>query len=110
VKPHKKVPETDAIFENVAQVNAAADADPKVLRLSIDSKAKVAIGNLSRGGQARTLEPRQADDHDHYREATLAPFGILDVKGEQLSIYGYQLKPGQVDRTRDWAVVTKKTV
>jgi CheY-like chemotaxis protein len=23
---------------------------------------------------------------------------------------GYQLKPGQVDRTRDWAVVTKKTV
>jgi len=23
---------------------------------------------------------------------------------------GYQLKPGQVVRTRDWAVVTKKTV
>ena len=87
MKPHKKVPETDAIFENVATVNAAADAEPSVLRLSIDSKAKVAIGNLSRGGQSRTLEPRQADDHDHYREATLVPFGILDVKGDQLSIY-----------------------
>ena len=24
--------------------------------------------------------------------------------------YGYQLKPGQVDCSRDWAVVTKKTV
>jgi len=29
----------------------------------------------------------------------------------ELSRYvGYQLKPGQIDRTRDWAVVTKKTV
>ncbi len=93
------MPETEAIFENVAAANAAADADPKVLRLSIDSKAKVAIGNLSRGGGARILEPRQADDHDHYREATLVPFGILDVKGEQLSIYF-----GQSAETSDFIV------
>ena len=99
MKPHKKVPETEAIFANVAEANVAADADPKVLRLSIDSKAKVAIGNLSRGGRARILEPRQADDHDHYREATLVPFGILDVKGEQLSIYF-----GQSAETSDFIV------
>lgn len=105
MKPHKKVPETDAIFANVAQANAAADADPKVLRLSIDSKAKVAIGNLSRGGKAPTLEPRQADDHDHDREATLVPVGILDVKGEQLSIYfGQSAETSDliVDCLEDW--------
>ena len=99
MKPHKKVPETDAIFENVAAANAAADADPKVLRLAIDSKAKVAIGNLSRGGRARTLEARQAEDHDHYRDAMLVPFGILDVTGEQLSIYF-----GQSAETSDFIV------
>jgi hypothetical protein len=31
-------------------------------------------------------------------------------KKKARTVKGYQLKPGQVDRTRDWAVVTKKTV
>ena len=44
--------------------NQDSDHNPKSLRISIDSKAKVKIGNLSRGGKARTLEPKQADDHD----------------------------------------------
>lgn len=87
MKPQKKIWETDAIFENVAHSNQAADADPKTLRLSIDSKAKVKIGNLSRGGKARTLEAKKADDHDDHWEAVLVPFGILDVVGDQLSIY-----------------------
>jgi hypothetical protein len=99
VKPHKKVPETDAIFENVASAKFSTEANPKALRLSIDSKAKVAIGNLSRGGKARTLEALQADDHDHYREATLVPFGILDVQSDQLSIYF-----GQSAETSDFIV------
>ena len=87
VKPHKKIAETDAIFENVAEAHRAAAADPSVLRLSIDAKAKVAIGNLSRGGKDRRREAPQADDHDHYRQATLVPFGILDVVGDQLAIF-----------------------
>lgn len=93
------MPETEAIFENVAQAHQVADADPKVLRLSIDSKAKVSIGNLSRNGKARVLEPLEADDHDHYRQATLVPFGILDVLGHQLSIYF-----GQSAETSDFIV------
>jgi hypothetical protein len=60
----KKLPETDAIFENVFAANQSADEHPKTLRLSIDSKAKVKIGNLSRGGKDRGLEAVQADDHD----------------------------------------------
>ena len=87
MKPHKKIPQTEAIFTHVAQANQAAHADPKTLRISLDSKAKVAIGNLSRGGKARGLEALQADDHDPYRQATLVPFGILDVRDAQLSIY-----------------------
>ncbi len=70
-----------------------------MLRLSIDTKAKVSIGNLSRGGKARVLEPLRADDHDHYRQATLVPFGILDVLGHQLSIYF-----GQSAETSDFIV------
>ena len=70
-----------------------------MLRLSIDTKAKVSIGNLSRGGEARVLEPLRADDHDHYRQATLVPFGILDVLGHQLSIYF-----GQSAETSDFIV------
>ncbi|MEM9009330.1 MAG: transposase, partial [Cyanobacteria bacterium P01_F01_bin.86] len=99
MKPQKKLPETDAIFENVDQANRAADADPKTLRISIDSKAKVKIGNLSRGGKARTLKAKQADDHDDHWEAVLVPFGILDVEGSQLSIYF-----GQSAETSDFIV------
>ena len=87
MKPHKKIAETDAIFENVAQAHQTAEADPSILRLSIDTKAKVAIGNLSRGGKDRRRQAPQADDHDHYRQATLVPFGILDVIGDQLAIF-----------------------
>ena len=87
MKPYKKVPETDAIFENVTAANQAADGDPTVLRISIDTKATVKLGNLSRGGKARTQTPRQADDHDHYWHSRLVPFGILDTRNDQLSIY-----------------------
>ena len=75
----KKIPETNAIFEHVHDANQAADQDPKSLRLSIESKAKVKMGNLSRGGKDRTKEPRKADDHDTEIQAIVVPFGILDV-------------------------------
>jgi hypothetical protein len=45
----KKIPETDAIFEQLAQVNAQADADDTLLRLSLDAKASVRVGDYSRG-------------------------------------------------------------
>lgn len=99
MKPQKKLPETDAIFENVADANQVADADPNTLRLSIDSKAKVKIGNLSRGGKARALEAKKADDHDDHWEAILVPFGILDVGNDQLAIYF-----GQSAETSDFIV------
>ena len=95
----KKIPETDAIFENVFAANQAADENPKALRISIDSKAKVKIGNLSRGGKDRRLEPLQADDHDSEWLAVLVPFGILNTQSDQLSIYF-----GQSAETSDFIV------
>jgi len=83
----KKIPETDAIFSNVFRENRAADDNPESLRLSIDSKAKVKIGNLSRGGKDRGLEAKRASDHDRSWLAVLVPFGILNTETDQLSIY-----------------------
>lgn len=95
----KKIPQTDAIFENVFRENQTADENPNALRLSIDTKAKVKIGNLSRGGKARGLEAKIADDHDTEWQSVLVPFGILNTDNDQLSIYF-----GQSAETSDFIV------
>jgi len=97
--PLKKIPETDAIFSNVFRENQGADDNPESLRISIDSKAKVKIGNLSRGGKDRGLEAKQAEDHDTEWLAVLVPFGILNTETDQLSIYF-----GQSAETSDFIV------
>lgn len=50
-KPLKKTADTDAIFENIKAVKAEARSDPSTLEVSIDTKAKVALGDYSRGGK-----------------------------------------------------------
>ena len=74
-RPLKKIPETEAIFEEVHQVNQAADEDEGILRISVDTKATVNIGPFSRGGYSRQGE--DACDHDFQPKTTLTPFGIL---------------------------------
>ena len=74
-KPLRKIPQTNAIFEAVHRINAAADADEGTVRLSIDTKAAVPIGNLSRGGKSRN--GHQALEHDLEPEAKLTPFGMF---------------------------------
>ena len=83
-KPLKKIPETDAIFENVITQHALAKANPRILRISIDVKAKVKVGNLSRGGYSRLLEAPEAEDHDLNWEATLVPFGINEINTDNV--------------------------
>jgi len=61
--------------------------------------AKVKIGNLSRGAKARTLEAKEADDHDTQWQTVLVPFGILNTQNDQLSIY-----LGQSAETSDFIV------
>jgi Rhodopirellula transposase DDE domain len=50
-KPLKKVPQTDAIFANVAAAKVEARAAADCLEISVDTKAKVALGEYSRGGK-----------------------------------------------------------
>jgi len=78
-KPAKKIKEVDEIFENVWKANEESDKNPKSLRISIDAKAKLNIGNFSRGGKSRDIEAKKAEDHDMNPEAKLVPYGILNV-------------------------------
>ncbi len=50
-KPLKKTEQTDAIFANVVAVRQEARADPGTVEISMDTKAKVALGEYVRGGK-----------------------------------------------------------
>jgi hypothetical protein len=50
-KPLKKTKETDAIFANVKEVQREARDDPEALEISMDTKAKVGLGDYARGGK-----------------------------------------------------------
>lgn len=50
-KPLKKTKETDAIFANVKEVKAQARNDPETVEISMDTKAKVGLGDYARGGK-----------------------------------------------------------
>jgi len=78
-QPFKKIPETDAIFENVHRHHKIANSNPRILRVSVDVKAKVKIGNLSRKGYSRNLNAPKTDDHDHHWTDVLVPFGLHEI-------------------------------
>jgi DDE family transposase len=50
-KPLRKTKETDAIFANVRAVRQEGKDDPETLEISIDTKAKVHVGEYCRGGK-----------------------------------------------------------
>src|SRR3954462_12905131 len=50
-KPLKKTKETDAIFANVQQVREQMRDDRVTLEISVDTKAKLALGDYARGGK-----------------------------------------------------------
>jgi transposase len=84
-------------------VNAAADADPHTLRISMDAKATVAIGPFSRKGKSRV--ETKAADHDFQPEEKVTPVGILMTKTDELFVYGVTSKVTSdclVDRIAQW--------
>ena len=85
-KPLKKIPETDAIFDNLIKINKASDLREDSLRISIDTKAKVDLCDSSRGGTSRCRKAVKANDHDMGFKDKLAPFGILNVMTGLLTI------------------------
>ena len=81
----KKIPETDAIFEQLSWVNEQADQEETMLRLSLDAKTSVWVGDYARGGQTRVSV--KAADHDFQPTAKLTPFGIFLPQYGELYLY-----------------------
>lgn len=79
------MPETDAIFEQLAEVNPAADADERTLRLSIDAKATIPLGWYSRGGYSRLTV--KALDHDFKPQQKLTPVGVFLPQYNELFLF-----------------------
>jgi hypothetical protein len=50
-KPLKKTKDTDAIFANLKAVRREVRGDPRTLEISVDTKAKVSIGDYVQGGK-----------------------------------------------------------
>jgi hypothetical protein len=69
----------------VNQINAAADAAPDILRLSMDTKATVKVGPFARGGKSRIQTT--ASDHDFKPTATVTPVGIFLPASAELFVY-----------------------
>jgi transposase len=103
VPPPKRVPQTDAIFDQLKQVNPEADRAKDTLRISIDAKATVNVGPFSRRGRSRT--GTKAADHDFKPKATLTPFGIFVPEHDDLWLYMACSKITSdfiVDRLEQW--------
>lgn len=83
-KPLKKIAQTNAIFEQLAIANQSAHANEEVLRISMDAKAVVKMGELSRNG--RTRAPTVALDHD-FKGTMVTPMGFFLPQHDELYVY-----------------------
>jgi len=95
----------------VQRINREADADAGTIRLSLDTKTVVPIGQLSRGGKSR--QAHQALDHDLEPDLKLNPFGLHrpDTAETWLSFTtGSATADFMVDRLNELWPTLKKTV
>ena len=83
--PKKKVPETDAIFDELQRKREEAQGSDGTLRISMDAKATVLIGLLSREGKARIRV--RAYDHDFQPEETVTPYGIYLPDHDEVHLF-----------------------
>jgi hypothetical protein len=84
-KPINKIPETEDIFEQVEKMNNEADNNPNTLRISIDAKVAVKVGEFDRGGKTRTQT--HSLDHDFPPPITLTPYGIFLPEYNELFLF-----------------------
>jgi len=101
-KPLKKIAQTDAIFANVKE-KSEANQEVGAKRISVDCKATVKLGDLSRGGMTRG--DNRACDHDMNYVGKHTPCGILDEDTGELYIhFGSSAKTSDfiVDALQAW--------
>ncbi|HHP7244065.1 MAG TPA: ISAzo13-like element transposase-related protein [Elainellaceae cyanobacterium] len=98
----KKLPETDLIFENLQAKDQQAIAQNAV-RLSLDCKATVSLGDYSRGGKTRG--DTQACDHDMGSKDKCIPCGVVNEdRGDLYLEFGRSYKTSDfiVDVLEHW--------
>ena len=109
-KPKKKIKETDDIFKQVHIINEKTDSNPTEIRISIDAKAKMNIGNFSRGGRNRILT--KAEDHELGVKEKMTPFGFFLPEYDDFYLFftpGYASSDFIVDRLEEiWPVIQNK--
>ncbi len=101
--PLKRVVETDAIFENIAKHRKRKVSG--TLKLSMDVKDKVKVGELSRKGYSRSRQAVKALDKDQHWQETLVPLGILEIEtGQSTVVLGnsYETSDFIVDGLEKW--------
>src|SRR5512135_713295 len=106
-KPLRKTGATDAIFANVKQVQGQSRDDPETLEISMDTKAKVPLGEYVRGEKTRTDghgEVEKGWDHDPPAKKKLVPVGILMVAtGALMLLFGsHETSDAWVDALQLW--------
>lgn len=77
------------IFEQLDRENAAADEDDGCLRISMDAKNKVNIGDFARGG--KTWAKLKACDHD-FSGSFITPYGLYLPQLKMTRFYFTQSK------------------
>lgn len=81
-----KIPETDAIFENINESKQFIPlSGDNIAVIAIDDKNRKKIGNISDNGYS--WFNRQALDHDTNFNCSVVPFGILDLKTNETFVY-----------------------
>ncbi|WP_244935429.1 ISAzo13-like element transposase-related protein [Parashewanella spongiae] len=68
-------------------MNKETTGNKKVIRISIDCKATVNVGEYSRYGKSRSADAVQALDHDMEIKKKMIPFGILNLDNDQLHVF-----------------------
>lgn len=82
----KKIPETDAIFDNVnKKKEEVKHSGNNVVAYSIDDKTAKLIGNLSDNGYS--WKERNALDHDTTPKYRTKPFGVCNIKTNEVTVY-----------------------
>jgi len=103
-KPLKKIKATDNIFENIKKKDLdVKNSSEYVVRLSMDCKATVKIGEFSRGGLSRGNN--KAYDHDFSTQGSHTPCGIVNEDTGQIYINmgcSYKTSDFIIDTLNGW--------